>query len=254
MNKLKFSLGKNNTKLSKLEQVTGKKVYSLSTLAGTTCVGAKDCWAAAVKKKGGGYILKHGKDQKYTCFAASLSVAFPNVRKQWEYNTILLKKCKTVKNFVDLIERSLPTDAEIIRWGVSGDVLSQNHFDALIKVAENNPSIIFYQYTKSLLFWVKRLNKIPNNYCLTASRGGRFDYLIDKYNLRTATVVFSEEEAEQLGLEIDEDDSHAALPTLKSVSFALLIHGKQQAGSKSAEALRILNRKKKNASISVKND
>jgi hypothetical protein len=75
---------------------------------------------------------------------------------------------------------------------------------------------------------------------LTASRGGREDHLIDQYNLREAVVVYSEAEAKKLGYEIDHDDSHAADPTKRNQSFALLIHGIQPKGSKASESIKKL--------------
>jgi len=46
-------------------------------------------------------------------------------------------------------------------------------------------------------------------------------------------VVFSEEEAAKLGLEIDHDDSHAYKG---DKSFALLLHGTQPKGTMAAKA------------------
>ena len=68
--------------------------------------------------------------------------------------------------------------------------------------------------------------------------------MIDRNNLRESVVVFSEQEAYNKGLEIDHDDSHAAVPEWRNNSFALLVHGIQPKGSKAAEALRILKRDK----------
>jgi len=61
--------------------------------------------------------------------------------------------------------------------------------------------------------------------------------MIAEHNLREAVVVFSEQQAADLGLEIDHDDSHAARPDLRNQSFALLIHGVQPKGSEAAKAL-----------------
>ena len=72
------------------------------------------------------------------------------------------------------------------------------------------------------------------NLVLTASYGGSRDELIDRHGLRYARVVHSEAEAEDLGLELDHDDSHAMKP---GPSFGLLIHGTQPAGSDAAWAL-----------------
>ena len=64
--------------------------------------------------------------------------------------------------------------------------------------------------------------------------------IIEEFNLRSAKVVFSEAEAAELGLEIDHDDSHAAKPSLRDNSFALLIHGTQPKGSAASVALKEL--------------
>ena len=82
-----------------------------------------------------------------------------------------------------------------------------------------------------------------HNFVLTASYGGRDDHMIQEFNLRSAKVVFSEAEAAELGLEIDHDDSHAAKPSLRDKSFALLIHGTQPAGSEASTALKKLKGK-----------
>ena len=119
-------------------------------------------------------------------------------------------------------------------------------------VASMNPTVLFYAYTKSLQYWVDNLDFMPYNMVMTASRGGRLDYLIEQFNLRETVVVFSESEAEEKNLIIDHDDSHAARPSLKGNDFALLIHGTQPKGSEAANALKILKRDKIKHSYSRK--
>jgi hypothetical protein len=77
---------------------------------------------------------------------------------------------------------------------------------------------------------------------LTASRGGKHDDLIEKLGWKEALVVYSEKEAEQKGLEIDHDDTHAAFG---KENFALLIHGTQPKGSAASVALQKIKRDKK---------
>ena len=55
-------------------------------------------------------------------------------------------------------------------------------------------------------------------------------------------VVFSEDEAYERGLEIDHNDSHAAVPDWEFDDFALLIHGTQPKGTEAAEALKVLKK------------
>ena len=77
---------------------------------------------------------------------------------------------------------------------------------------------------------------------MVASYGSRHDYLIDQgYFPKYSKVVFSEDEAKRLGLEIDKDDSLC----FKNKPFALLLHGSQEKNTASAEALKLIKRNKK---------
>ncbi len=77
---------------------------------------------------------------------------------------------------------------------------------------------------------------------MVASYGSRFDYLIDQgYFTKYSKVVFSEEEAKKLNLEIDKDDSLC----FGNKAFALLLHGLQEKNTASAEALKLIKRNKK---------
>jgi hypothetical protein len=97
---------------------------------------------------------------------------------------------------------------------------------------------LFYAYTKSLPFLVGMT--LPSNFIVTVSRGGKHDHLIEGLGIRESVVVYSEKEAEEKGLPIDHDDTHAAT---HGGSFALLIHGTQPAGSDAGKALSALKGK-----------
>jgi hypothetical protein len=75
-----------------------------------------------------------------------------------------------------------------------------------------------------------------------ASRGGRFDHLITELGLRNVRVVFSEEEAQALGLPLDHDDTFA---WKHNENFALLLHGTQPAKTPAAQALVALRKQGK---------
>ena len=227
---LKFNNG--NAKLE-------KNIYTFSLPSGYTCPKALECLSKANMITG---RIKDGKETKFRCFSASQEASYTSVRKQRWYNFELLK---STKNKAKLILDSLPSKASIIRIHVAGDFFSQDYFDAWLKVAEKFPEKKFYFYTKSLSFWIKRLDEIGNgrtagkiaNIYPNASRGGKDDDLIEEYGLKQAIVVYSEKQAESMGLEIDHDDSHALQ---HGQDFALLLHGVQPQGTEAAEALRIL--------------
>lgn len=240
---IRFS--KANAKLKKLEKALGGKVYSFDMLAGHTCPYAMDCHSRAVETAEG-IRIADGAHTVFRCFSASQEVTFPAVYASRKRNSeaILPAASESVEKAADMLLSALPKDADIVRIHVAGDFKLRNYFDAWKAVAKAEPSKVFYAYTKSLPFWVGSregfkadgVEGLPN-FRLTASRGGSKDSLIDSKGLRESRVVFSEAEAEALGLPIDTDDSHAALP---GGSFALLIHGAQPKGSEAGKAVRAL--------------
>jgi hypothetical protein len=225
MTKLKF--GKGNAKLD-------KTIYTFSLPAGWTCPGANIC-KSKVKVVDGKRSIHDGPQTQFRCFAASQEVLFTGVYNSRQHNRELLKGM-TVGGMRLLINKSLPKKAEVVRVHVSGDFYSRSYFDAWMQVANDNPDRLFYAYTKSLNYWTDytKHNRVPHNFVLTASVGGRFDDLIDVHDLRYAKVVYTEAEANVLGLPIDHDDSHAYK---HGPSFALLLHGVQPKGSEASKAL-----------------
>ena len=237
---LKLVFGKANAKLRNLEIALGVKVFTFSVLSGHTCPYAKDCLSKARVDSKGKRTIEDGPDTLFRCFSASQEVQYTGVYNSRENNgDIIALAAVDVSAAADAIESKLPPKATCIRIHVGGDFKTQAYFDAWVEVAKRNPNILFYAYTKSLPFWVKRLNvlKSVDNLVLTASYGGHKDKLIGQHGLRSAVVVYSQGEADNLGLEIDHDDSHAADPQKRDESFALLIHGTQPKGSKAANKL-----------------
>lgn len=247
---MKLKPAKANAKLRKLYDVprlkrwlkNNRKVYSFDLLSGHSCPFAQDCLAKVVVQPDGKKKLVDGPDTEYRCFSASQEVIFPGVYNHRSGHFEALRG-KSIGEMAQILTDTLPKDTGIVRIHVAGDFFNQAYFDAWMFVALSNPDILFYAYTKSLPYWVNRIAGIPDNFVLTASRGGRMDHMIEQYELRSVKVVFSEAEAKQLGLQIDHDDSHAAIPRLRDKDFALLIHGVQKAGSKAGKAMSELRKK-----------
>jgi hypothetical protein len=228
--KLRFSIA--NAKLKRLKKRMGvKRMYSISLPSGWTCPGATLCLSKADRITG---KITDGPDTIFRCFSATLEAMSPQLRAMAWHNFDLIKAAKTREAIAALILDSLPVDAEVCRIHVGGDMYSLAYMASWIDVANARPNVIFYAYTKSIHHW-QRLGELPPNLEFTASKGGLFDHLIAQR--KSATVVFHPDEAAQLGLEIDHDDSHAA--TGKE-SFALLIHGTQPKGTAAAAAIKRL--------------
>ena len=216
-NNLKFSIG--NAKLS-------KSIATFSLPAGHSCPFAKECLSKSDLLTG---RIIDGAHCRFRCFAATTEARATTVRKQRWHNFNILKDARKEKAIGEVIQRSLLPGMDKYRVHVSGDFFNEYYYVAWLNVALNNPLVTFYGYTKALPFWVKYLKDVPPNFRFTASKGGTHDHLIEKHGLRSAEVVFSVEEAESKGLEIDHDDSHAI--GVDQRDFALLLHATQPVGS-----------------------
>ena len=217
-----------------------RKIYSFDLISGHSCPFAEAC-LSKVKQIDKRRKIVDGPKTKYRCFSASQEALLTNVyNKRW-YNFGMLRH-KTTKEMVAIICGAMPHNLGIGRIHVAGDFFNRRYFEAWMEVARLNPDRLFYAYTKSLPYWVDNMQVIPDNLILTASYGGRCDNLIDQWSLRSAIVVYSYEQADELGLQVDHDDSHAANPLTKYENFALMIHGIQPKGSKAAKAINQLRR------------
>ena len=221
----------------------GSATAILSLVAGKACPGAKDCHSQVVETEQGNRI-QDGEHTQFRCYAASMEIRSKNAYELHKRNFEVLRGAKTVQDKVNVLTASIraqkiDSDCKRVRIHASGDFFVQSYFDAWIEVAKQFPDIIFYAYTKSIKFWVRRIDSIPANLKLTASYGGHMDELIDQYGLKNVKVVYSVEEAQTQSLPLDKDDSHA---WNYDGNFAQLIHGTQPAGSDASKALQELRK------------
>lgn len=207
--------------------------------SGYTCPFASMCKSLAHRKGGKFSDGKSIQDMgQFRCYAASTEVQYKNVRDSRWKNFDLLKPLKSKEEMSELILTSLKYhkktngDFSLFRIHESGDFYSQQYFDAWLLVAKEMSDVVFYAYTKSLPFWVARLSTIPKNLKLIASVGGSSDHLISRYNLRYCVVVDTVEQAQEMKLKIDLDET-IAYGT--DENFALLLHGTQKAGTERAK-------------------
>jgi hypothetical protein len=221
-----LSFGVGNAKL-KADTAT----FSLP--AGHTCPFARLCRSSADRGNG---KIKDGPHCQFRCYAANSEALFKKVRESRWRNFDLLKSAGSTLQMAALIDRSIPRrkgNTTKVRFHQSGDFFNQSYFDAWLLVAENNPSLIFYGYTKAIPYWGTRLFRIPKNFHLVASYGGTHDSHIPSIGVRYAKVVYSEKEAADLNLPIDHDDSHV---WNYAGNFAILLHGTQPAGTDASKA------------------
>jgi hypothetical protein len=179
-------------------------VYEFNLPTGTTCPFALEC-KVVVDRYTGKFDVTKGQ---YRCYAASAE-RFPAVRNhRWD-------NFEYVKNGHKLI---MPKDCKSIRIHSSGDFFNQKYFDSWIELAKENPNIEMWAYTKSIKYWVNRINEIPFNLTLTASYGGKNDSLISEYNLKNVKIYNDIKDVPK-NRPIDTNDDYARL---KEINFALL--------------------------------
>ena len=230
-NYLKFSI-----KNKKLDKHTA--IFDLP--AGKTCPGANECHSF-VTVKDGKRTVKDGVNCQFRCYAASQEALFSAVYEKRKYNLELIQNTlnsengfyKTYELINESLHKSINKNIKKVRIHSSGDFFSGEYLRCWFAVAKLNTQLKFYCYSKSLNLFGTNVS-IPDNFYLTASMGGKYDYLIHKgYFKRWAIVVNSEAEAIKKGIEhigkpykIDKDDSSC----FENSPFALLIHGTQKKG------------------------
>lgn len=179
------------------------EVYEWNLPTGSTCPFALEC-KVTVDRITGKFDIYKGQ---YKCYAASPE-RFPAVRNhRW-------KNFEYVKNGGIPV---MPKDCKNVRIHASGDFYNQAYFDMWLLVARCNPEINFWAYTKSISYWVNRINEIPANLILTASYGGRQDNLIKLHNLKNVIVYNSYKKL--ILRPIDTNDDYARMP---NINFALM--------------------------------
>ena len=189
-------------------------VWEFNLPAGWSCPYAEACLTKADRITG---KQTNGDEQEFKCYAAVVE-RYPAVRDvRWKNFDAL--RGKTKQQMSSMLIRGLPHMATHSRIHGGGDFFNQDYFDAWLSVCESLPHTVFWAFTKSIGFWVNRLDSIPGNLTLQASYGGRQDDLIEKHGLKYAKVFKSMAEVESSGLPLDVDDT---LAMNGSTSFALL--------------------------------
>ena len=217
----------------------------LSLPAGYTCPMATVCKSYAAKpgtKFSDGTSIKGGPEREFMCYAARQQGQYsPTAGKNAFSNLTFLQQAGKnggvegmAKLIIDSIKYHGFDKVKVFRIHEGGDFFSSDYMKAWVMVANHYSNIIFYTHTTSLNFWISNKGSIPRNMKLIASIDKNNEHLVMTNNLRYAKVVYSVEEAKELGLKIDYDDTIAAF---EDESFALLIHGQQPAGSDASKAV-----------------
>lgn len=162
-----------------------------------TCPGAAKC-AVGCYARQGFHAMSWVKHKKERNFAATLRMDFA------EMITTEIKKRKV----------------KILRIHEAGDFYSEEYLLKWFSICWENPEVKFYAYTKMLPMF-KQLDKMPANFTVIYSYGGKWDSLIGKRD-HHAKVFKTKEALKKSGYV---DASKSDLVAIKNIKVGLCYHG-----------------------------
>lgn len=169
-----------NTKLKNTSKTMGKRVFNFGI--------------TAYKSMSGKLICPFAKDCVKFCYAQKGAYSWSNVKPAFEKRYELTK----TNNFINLMNSEIKKKkADFVRIHDSGDFYSKAYIQKWFTIANDNPNVKFYAYTKSFILF-QGLN-IPDNLDIIFSEGGKHDKLINTKIDRHARIFDNKEELTKQG-------------------------------------------------------
>ena len=204
-------LGTGNTKLKNTAKHFDIKIFNFSIPAGNdkatgkiTCPFAGSCLSLCYAKKG--------------------MYRFGNVERALTKRYEASKEADFVQRISDELSKVKKGKQVYVRIHDSGDFYSPSYFAKWLEIAQNNPSVRFYAYTKSHSFIRGNFN-LPDNFDLIYSLGSTRDELINQDSERHSKIFKTADEMQAAGYS---DASHLDINATKWVTenkkIGLLIH------------------------------
>lgn len=156
-----------NSKLKKTSINNGQRVFNFGIPVQDTCIWAGDC--------------------KKFCYASKGAYIWGNVKPAFQTR---LEVSKTDDFLILMFDEIVMKEATHSRIHDSGDFYSREYLHKWIKIIESLPHVEFYAYSKSLPLLINE--KLPSNFTLIMSEGGKADHLINPALNRHARIFKSE--------------------------------------------------------------
>lgn len=164
------------------------------------------------------------------CYAQAGAYVWSNVAQAFEARLELSQTDDFIPSLNKAIATKLKTATKrgqqlVIRIHDSGDFYSLEYTIKWFQVMQDNPTVIFYAYTKSLPMFnrLRKQGRIPENFVLVYSEGGLADNLIETGD-RHSRVFSSKAELEAAGYDDASDDDKVAFLS-ESGKVGLVYHG-----------------------------
>lgn len=181
-----------NSKLLKTSRVTGFSVFNYGITAGPeNCPFAGECakW----------------------CYAKKGTYGWSNVKQAFDRRSELVRTDQFVPAVLNELDKKRKID--YLRVHDSGDYFDLPYIMKWFEIMRQRPDIQFYSYTKAvkLMKRLKKLGRLPNNFTVIYSFGGKFDHLIDTSKDRHALVFETDSAIDKAGYANASDNDLIAL-------------------------------------------
>ena len=167
-------LTNSNRKTKKASQLNNARVYEFNLPAISSCPFADAC--------------------KQYCYADKGTYKYKAVQDKYNNSYALTKEKPAL--FYKLVQKELiKKRVEFLRIHSSGDFYSLRYLKQWITIAEQNPNIVFYGYTKSVPLF--KAVTLPKNFIFCFSLGGKMDHLIEPTD-KKAVIFDTKEELKKI--------------------------------------------------------
>lgn len=233
MAKTKFHWGLNNSKLKALARVKSVKTAAFDLPAGYSCPMASVCQSHSDKVTG---KIVMGHDAKFLCYAAKTEAVYSTSRRaHWANFDIVKNALLDHVNGIESLAQMISDDIRTLKLGIvrihsSGDLYSVNYARVWIRVAQMNPDVSFFGYTKVMASYNAIESAGLSNLHFAFSVGSRNDNLITESTV-TCTVVTSDAMRAEFPHDVicdnhhdDDDYSRDYDYIMRRESFGIAVH------------------------------
>jgi hypothetical protein len=195
-----------NTKLKSTSKEMNKRVFNFGI--------------TAYKSMTGKLICPFAKDCIKFCYAQKGAYSWSNVKPAFEKRYEITK----TDNFINLMNSEIKKKkVDFLRIHDSGDFYSKAYIQKWFKIANDNPNVKFYAYTKSFILFQGLT--IPDNLDIIFSEGGKHDKLINTKIDRHARIFDNKNDLIKNGyIDASKNDLMATKFFNKSNKVGLIFH------------------------------
>ncbi len=195
-----------NTKLKSTSKEMNKRVFNFGI--------------TAYKSMSGKLICPFAKDCIKFCYAQKGAYSWSNVKPAFEKRYELTK----TDDFINLMNSEIKRKkVDFLRIHDSGDFYSKLYIQKWFTIANDNPNVKFYAYTKSFILFQGLT--IPDNLDIIFSEGGKHDKLINTKIDRHARIFDNKNDLIKNGyIDASKNDLMATKFFNKSNKVGLIFH------------------------------